>query len=340
MKVLDLLMMLRDRGIQVWPEDDRLRCNAPAGALTPQLREELRQRKDEILNFLRSSESIARQQRAVVPLQPNGTSPSVFAVAGHNGDVFCFRALLRYLGANQPFYGLQPPGLDGQGEPLTRVEDMAGYFASQIPQFQPNGPYVIAGFCAGGAIAFELAQQLLQAGAAVTDLVLFGAAYPTAFRPLAQLRKNLKLHVERVVQHAHALRSLSLSERWTYFRQRWGNYWGQRSAASSALTPLLVRRAAVERATLAAIPHYTPRHFAGRLHLLLPCQEWLSTGNQALRWGSMAQHVEKHFGPAGCNADNMLREPYARTFAELFNRSLAPRTIQANPSLLVESLGS
>src|SRR2546427_7475953 len=35
--------------------------------------------------------------------------------------------------------GLQPPGLDGRSEPLTRVEDLAAYFAAQIRTFHPNG---------------------------------------------------------------------------------------------------------------------------------------------------------------------------------------------------------
>ena len=164
MKVATLLATLRDRDIQVWADGDQLRCNAPAGALTAELREELRQRKAEILSFLRSAGSLARQQRAIVPLQSRGTRPPIFAFGGHNGDVFCFRALAHHLGEDQPFFGLQPPGFDGCGEPLARVEDLAAHFAAEIRQFQQHGPYVIAGFCAGGSIAFELARQLSGTG--------------------------------------------------------------------------------------------------------------------------------------------------------------------------------
>jgi thioesterase domain-containing protein len=95
-----------------------------------------------------------------VPLQANGPRVPVFGVAGHNGDVFCYRILAQCLGEEQPFYGLQPPGLDGEGEPLERVQDLAAYFARQILAFRPAGPCTLAGFCAGGTVAFELAQQL------------------------------------------------------------------------------------------------------------------------------------------------------------------------------------
>ncbi len=70
MKTLDLLTLLRSRNIQVWVEGERLRCSAPAGTLGPELRAELRERKEEILEFLRAAGSLAAQPRAIVPLQP------------------------------------------------------------------------------------------------------------------------------------------------------------------------------------------------------------------------------------------------------------------------------
>src|SRR5206468_7448982 len=155
-KIPTLLSTLRDRDIHISADGDRLRCNAPAGALTPELRDELQRRKGDILEFLRSAGTLASQQRAIVPLQSRGKCIPIFAVAGHNGDVFCYRALARHLGDDQPFYGLEPPGRDGQSEPLTRIEDLAAYFAAQIRAFRPGGPYIIAGFCTGGTIAFEL----------------------------------------------------------------------------------------------------------------------------------------------------------------------------------------
>ena len=42
---------------------------------------------------------------------------------------------------------------------MDRVEDIASYFADQIQAFQPAGPYIIAGYCSGGATAFELARN-------------------------------------------------------------------------------------------------------------------------------------------------------------------------------------
>jgi hypothetical protein len=103
---------LRSRDIQVSDEGDALRLNARPGALTPELRDRLRERKADILDFLRSAKALAAQPRALVPLRQHGAGAPVFAVPGHNGDVFCWREVAQHL--DHPFYGLQPPGLDGE----------------------------------------------------------------------------------------------------------------------------------------------------------------------------------------------------------------------------------
>jgi amino acid adenylation domain-containing protein len=59
-----LLAELRARDIHVWVDGDQLQCNAPAGRLTPELRDRLQQRKGEILEFLRGpAEPSFSQQR-------------------------------------------------------------------------------------------------------------------------------------------------------------------------------------------------------------------------------------------------------------------------------------
>jgi thioesterase domain-containing protein len=318
------LAELRRQDILVWADGDNLRCNAPASVLTPELRDQLQRRKHDILGFLRSAAVLAGQQRAIVPLQSCGGRAPVFAVAGHNGDVFCYRALVQHLGNDQPFYGLQPPGLDGLSEPLTCIEDLAAYFAAQVRAFHQDGPCVIAGFCAGGMIAFELGRQLREAGMAIGRVALFGAPYPSTYRFVPRLRQRLRANVERVVKHTRALASLSVGQRRRYVDER---LHGQRDRSdavpSSASDAVLVLRAKVERATMLAASRYTPGHFPGRVSLFLPGGEWLRAGKEPLQWRTVAQETEAYFGPEASAGDNMLREPHAASFAELFRRCCA-----------------
>jgi len=318
MSVATLLAELRSRDMEIWADGDQLRCNAPAGALTPEVREHLRLRKHDILEFLRSAEALARQQRAIVPLQPHGTRAPIFGVPGHSGDVFCYRLLAQHLGDDQPLFGLQPPGVDGQSEPLTRVEDLAAYFAAQILAYRPDDSYVIAGYCAGGTIAFELARQLLQHGAAIRFVALFTSPYPTSYRRLPQLGQRIAGEVESVRKHARVLLSLSSGERRRYITQRLRDRKARRNAPPAPPDPVEVLRAKVQAATIVGLRRYTPRHFDGRLSLFLPNKRWLRPGSPMLRWTRVARETERYVGPDGCDGDAMLLEPHVPVIADLF----------------------
>lgn len=322
-KVSDFLAELGRRDIHISADGDRLRCNAPTGALTPELRDQLRDLKVEILEFLRTAEAVARQQPAIVPLQPRGARTPVFAVPGHTGDVFCYSDLVRHLGDDQPFFGLQPPGLDGRSEPMARVEDFAAYFAAQIQAFQPDGPYIIGAYCAGGAIAFELARLLQQRGASVSFLALFGCPYPGWYGLLPRMSREGKYWARRIVKHFRAIADLpTFGDRRRYLADRWRARLktmreNRRPAASD---PVLAVRSRVGDLTIAAVCRYIPARYPARMCLFLPNRAWLRTDAAPLRWRTAAPHAETYFGPDTCNDSLMLLEPDAPAFAALFRQ--------------------
>jgi thioesterase domain-containing protein len=313
--IATFLNELLGRDIRVSADGERLRCNAPAGTLTPELREELARRKAEILEFLRKAEGIARQPDGIVPMQPRGTRIPIYAVPGHTGDVFAFRDLMRHLGDDQPFFGLRPPGLDGHSEPLRRVEDVAAYLASQIRAFQPKGAFVIAGYCAGGSVAFELAQQLAGAGAEPTLVALFGCAHPSVYR------FSLRYWLARVALHAGIAATLpSFRARWGYLTERWRARLRQLRVESTPRSgdPESFARFRFERATFAAARRYTPRPYAGRMCHFIPKKGWLPDNGGAARWRSAAPRTEEYYGPDNVDAARMLLDPHAAIFAELY----------------------
>jgi thioesterase domain-containing protein len=316
--VATLLAELRDRDIHVWADENRLRCNAPAGALTPELREQLQERKDDILQFLRSAASLAQRQRAIVPLQPLGDLAPVFAVPGHNGDVFCYRALAQHLGDNQPFFGLQPPGVDGQAEPLDSVGRLARYFADQIAEFRPAGACIIAGYCAGGSVAFELAQQLRQRGVTVDFVALFGSPYARWYRPLSRLRWRVAGMAANGVRHARTLATGSWGERRAFIAGKLRQLVPGNSDKPAALEPHMVARMRVEQATLKAAGRYSPARYSGRVALFIPSTAWLRLRVDPLGWRRVAENIEEYVGPDACDGDNMLREAFAPATARLF----------------------
>jgi thioesterase domain-containing protein len=101
---------------------------------------------------------------SLVALQPGGSKPPFYCVNPLYGDARTCRTLARHLGPDQPFYGLQPLGLDGKHALPSRVEDMAAHYIGEIKSHQSKGPYLLGGYSAGGIVAFEMAQQLHAGG--------------------------------------------------------------------------------------------------------------------------------------------------------------------------------
>src|SRR5437764_11327694 len=94
-----------------------------------------------------------------------------------NGEVS--NALLPdYLGPDQPLYGLVHQTQDGKPWPYTRLEDIAAHYLKVIRTVQSEGPYFLGGFCIGGLLAFEMAQQLHRQDQEVGLLVLLDPTRP------------------------------------------------------------------------------------------------------------------------------------------------------------------
>ena len=315
MSVAELLAELRRLDARIELDGDRLRLNAPAGVLTDAHRNSIRERKAEIVEFLRAAAALAAQTQhpAIVPLEARGTRIPIFGAGGHNGDVFCYRALVQSLGPEQPFYGLQPPGIEEGTEPLGTIEALAGYFAEQIRAVHAGGPLTIAGFCAGGTVAFELARQLAASGVEVRNVILFGSPFSKSYAPMRQRIAGLLGLPRRVAMHLRALIALPAAERRHYFAKRLE----ARRATSAPVEndEVMRRREIVANTTLAAAGRYEPKPFAGPVDLMLPNLPWTRTLDTPRRWLRYATGGTEFAGPEGCTGDNMLLPEHAAIFA-------------------------
>ncbi|MFC7110825.1 thioesterase domain-containing protein [Nonomuraea rubra] len=102
----------------------------------------------------------------LLPLRTTGAGVPLFCVHPLSGLGWCYAGLLPYLG-RRPVYCLQarrPPACD-----LPAM--VAGHLAS-IREVQPDGPYQLMGWSAGGSIAHAVACGLQREGADVGFLAL------------------------------------------------------------------------------------------------------------------------------------------------------------------------
>ena len=263
---------------------------------------------------------------SLVALQPRGTLPPFFCVHSLGTNLVSYRHLARRLGNGQPFYGLQPQGLDGKQEPHTRVQDMAAHYLKELRAVQPRGPYFLGGVCLGGVVAFEMAQQLTAQGEQVARLVLIDSHFPTfprhylagAFRSRgvsvadSYLGDLLALSGKQKMQYlsTHAMNLMSrmkgnarsLVARFT------------RSEGTASVLPAVLQR--VKDANAIAEASYVPHYYPGRV-IQFWCTEMptRSYKDRRLAWSEVAgAGLEVHVIPG--NHMTMLDEPHIAVLAE------------------------
>jgi aspartate racemase len=158
-----------------------------------------------------------RASACLVSVQPSGTKLPLFCIHTHSGNVIFCRCFPKYLGAEQPVYGLQSRR-GALADPHFSVEEMARYYLSEIRSVQARGPYSLFGYSFGGLVAFEMARQLAMHGEAVLFLGMFNTPVPGSLsgwplRQPAYLQKRLRNELEKARaltagnRGSHALRN-------------------------------------------------------------------------------------------------------------------------------------
>lgn len=136
----------------------------------------------------------------LVPIQDQGSKRSFFCVAGHNDNPFIFKELAQHLGGEQPFYAFRFPQGIGENEAALEamIETIAASYIREMQQLQPEGPYLLGGYCFGGKVAFEMAQQLHRQGQRVDLLVICQSFLPGSTR-LSGFKAKIRYHLNNLV---------------------------------------------------------------------------------------------------------------------------------------------
>jgi len=115
---------------------------------------------------------------SLVALATSGSRPPIFAVTAGDGNVVGYGPLSRRLGPDQPFYVLQPFGLDSAAPLHRTISAMARHYVRQIRRVQRHGPYLLVGRCYGSLVAYEMARRLEAVGETVAMLASIDSIGP------------------------------------------------------------------------------------------------------------------------------------------------------------------
>ncbi|BFU96642.1 MAG: putative Multi-domain non-ribosomal peptide synthetase [Nitrospira sp.] len=161
--------------------------------------------------------------QSLVAIQADGDSTPLFMVPGVGGNVLVFAKLAKLLGANQPIYGLQARGLDGKEAPFTSVPDMAAHYVQAIKQIHQQGPFLIAGVCTGGLIAYEMARQL-RAEKKETTIFMLDTWHPDSYTSYRRRLVNPvfmgAVVLGKICSDIRAIVHLPLREWWPTMRRK------------------------------------------------------------------------------------------------------------------------
>ncbi|MEV5596388.1 non-ribosomal peptide synthetase [Streptomyces sp. NPDC052496] len=109
----------------------------------------------------------------LVPLQTTGSKTPLFCVHPGVGEVLVFVNLAAYFTQERPFYALRARGFNAGESYFTEFDEMVQCYVRAIRERQPHGPYAVAGYSYGGAVAFEIAKTLEAQGERVDFVGIF-----------------------------------------------------------------------------------------------------------------------------------------------------------------------
>ncbi|HEY1350085.1 MAG TPA: alpha/beta fold hydrolase [Ktedonobacteraceae bacterium] len=163
---------------------------------------------------------------SVLALHRQGSNRPFFFLHGQwDGQSFYCYPLAERLGADQPFYAIDPYDLPHQ-RTLPTLEAMARTHLQLIRTIQPQGPYLLGGWCNGAVVAYEMARQLQAAGEKLEALILMDASALTYtplhrlyYRGIRLLGACLHLGVERQIRgYLNCKHVLRLARRFVRYR--------------------------------------------------------------------------------------------------------------------------
>lgn len=263
---------------------------------------------------------------SLVAIQPGGSRPPLFFVHAHSGEILFYRDLSQHLGPNQPFFGLQARSVHG-GSPHYTIEAMAADYVTEIRSVQREGPYCVGGYCFGGLVAFEMAQQLKAEGQEVALVAMLDTLGPGPHVPWG-FPERVDRSARKIRFHLEMLRSLGAKEKLVYLQKIMQKIIMKRIcrialkyyARHGRSLPRVLENAA--EINLWVAKNYVPKLYPGHITICMSSEMFRQFPSEpTFGWGSVAAGgVTVHEIPG--NPDSALRDPSVGILAERINSYL------------------
>jgi thioesterase domain-containing protein len=297
-------------------------------------------RKEEHLAYALERQANEQLRSPLVEIQAEGSKLPFFCVHPIGGNALCYVDLARQLGSDQPFYGLQAIGLDGESEPYSRIEDMAACYIEAMRGIQLQGPYILGGWSFGGIVAFEMAQQLQKQGHTVGLLALFDSRVP-GFNNRPSIVNDAALMIGFAADLGRVFcRELSISydhiqglrpyEQLKHVLEQARNVGILPDHAGLEMIQRLLQ---IYRANTQALMNYVPQSYSGRITLFRVAKHNSEEfGDRTFGWGKLAEEKLDIQDVPGDHY-TMLAKPNIEILAQQLKHHLDLLNLSKNPGL-------
>ncbi|HEY6397226.1 MAG TPA: amino acid adenylation domain-containing protein, partial [Solirubrobacteraceae bacterium] len=236
-----------------------------------------------------------------------GTGPNLICICG----VHLYQELAEELAPDYSLYGVFVPAEQeifsgARRERALTVEQMASWYVETVRELQPHGPYLLLGFCFGGVLAYETAQQLMADGEEVSMLVMLDST----------LRSIMHRRPERLTTRLRR-RALSRSDALPLGLQRrlLGDEWVSESMRLERIRSRIYGR---------AMRRYQVHPYSGRALLIRPEASATAyrgeVADESWGWGSLIEQLELGTVPGAHQSH--LRQPHVHRLARALRAPL------------------
>lgn len=123
---------------------------------------------------------------------PKTASKTLFLFPDGSGSASSYASISPISPSTTAVYGLNCPFMKSPSQFTCGIPGVSALYKAEVQRRQPMGPYHLGGWSAGGVVAYEVAQQLMQEGETVSRLILLDSPCPIRLEPLpARLHRFL-----------------------------------------------------------------------------------------------------------------------------------------------------
>ena len=209
---------------------------------------------------------------------------------------------------------------------------MAENYIKEIKSLQPEGPYYLGGYCLGGVIAFEMAQQLKQAGDDISLLAMLETyniqeiprTLPSYYKPFHKMQ-NLKFQLDNLL--------LSKSkERFKFFKEKVtleiSRHKIKISIIFSRIAGKLTGRSGlryqhllIDNVNDRAQVDYKPKIYDGKVTLFNPKKYFAGLNDKYFGWSKLAKKGVE-INNIDVNPRGILNEPFVQVLADKLSKKI------------------